>query len=185
MTMIRKAIVTTKTETWFNDSKTNRFVFRRQWSYEGEPVVKEKMALVITINPVSTEPFISDLTLMLIENNVRKLGLDGFIAVNLFSLVGKQKKKKYQVDKQGIEVIETLVKDKTITSIIFACGSILNNQEIALEQAQSIYRLLNANQKKQVRILTTEEGKIAHPLNAHVRAKWSLSKDVSILEKMD
>ena len=52
---------------------------------------EEKLAVVITIRPTDTEPFTNDLSMLLIEKNIKQLGFTGFIAVNLFSYTKSEK----------------------------------------------------------------------------------------------
>ena len=80
--MIEK-LVTTQTEVWRDPHHTHRYVFKRQWAIKGKEA-EDKLAVVITIRPTDTEPFTNDLSMLLIEKNIRQLGFTGFIAVNLF-----------------------------------------------------------------------------------------------------
>lgn len=82
--MIEKELVTTQTEVWRDPHQTHRYVFKRQWAIKGKEA-EEKLAVIITIRPTDTEPFTNDLSMLLIEKNIRQLGFTGFIAVNLFS----------------------------------------------------------------------------------------------------
>lgn len=83
--MIEKELVTTQTEVWRDPHQTHRYVFKRQWAIKGKEA-EEKLAVVITIRPTDTEPFTNDLSMLLIEKNIRQLGFTGFVAVNLFRI---------------------------------------------------------------------------------------------------
>ena len=82
---MKKELVTTQTEVWRDPHQTHRYVFKRQWAIKGKEA-EEKLAVVITIRPTDTEPFTNDLSMLLIEKNIRQLGFTGFIAVNLFRI---------------------------------------------------------------------------------------------------
>lgn len=170
--MIKKEFVTIQSEAWFDEKKEHRYVFRRQWSNAQNKDKEESLAVVVTIRPGGTAAHVEDLTMMLIEKNIRQLGFDGFIAVNLFSAIKLGTKE--GIDDNTLEVISTVLKDKQIGQVLFACGSILYTNKQARIQAQAIYDLLNVKQKKQARILIDPTtSRFAHPLCPFVRKSWS------------
>lgn len=66
--MIEKTQVITKTEVWRSKNKSHRYVFRRQWENvlpKGTKSKAESLAAVITIQPTDTDPYVSDLTVLL------------------------------------------------------------------------------------------------------------------------
>lgn len=171
--MIKKELVTVQSEAWFDDQKEHRYVFRRQWSNVQNKDKEESLAVVVTIRPGGTAAHVEDLTMMLVEKNVRQLGFDGFIAVNLFSAINSGTKD--GIDDNTLEVISTVLKDKQIDQVIFACGSIIYTNKVALSQTQDIFDLLSAKQKKQAKILVDPTtSRFAHPLCPYVRKSWSL-----------
>ena len=186
--MIKKEVVTMQSESWHNGSD-HRFVYRKQW-YEG---IKEDktgdIAVVITIRPTNTSAFVEDMTSLLVEKNIRHLGFSGFITVNLFSSVKAKNKATFLTgnDDQSIEVITTVLKEKRITRIIFAVGSIIHTNPIALDQAKKIYELLGAKQKKMVKVLVTPNtNNWAHPLNTSCRKEWLLNDiDPSVFDSSE
>lgn len=171
--MIKKELVTIQSESWFDDQKEHRYVFRRQWSSAQNKDKEDSLAVVVTIRPGGASPFVEDLTMMLIEKNVRQLEFDGFIAVNLFSAINSGTKT--GIDDNTLEVISTVLKGKQIGQVIFACGSILYTNKAAFSQAQAIFDLLSAKQKKQAKTLVDPTTtRFAHPLCPYVRKSWSL-----------
>lgn len=175
--MIKKQMSTTLTETW--SRKNHRYVFRRQWQ-EGDTENKENHAIsvILTIRPTTTAcPYIEDLTMLLIEKNVRKLGFTGFIAVNLFSSIEAKNKATFKKgnDENSQEVFQTVLSEKRVKQIIFACGSITKTNQLAMDQAKIYYELLTAKQKKMTKVLVDSSGSPAHPLNVQVRNDWLLT----------
>lgn len=161
--MIDKEIVTTKTEVWRDTKNTHRYVFRRQWSTGAKEEKIGPLAVVITIRPTSTEAFVTDLSLLLIEKNCRQLGFAGFIAVNLFSLVQQASSVRYQKanDSQSLEAIQTALAEKRVEQIIFACGSVTKTNQLAYHEMKELYNCLTEKQKKQTKVLVDTEGKVA------------------------
>lgn len=177
--MIKKEVITMQSESWFDESRTHRYVLRKQWHSGLKEDKDGPIALVITIRPTTTSAFVEDLTSLLVERNIRQLGFTGFIAVNLFSSINAKNKATFLNgnDEHSSDVISTVLKEKRISQIIFACGSILTNNVTASNQAAEIYEQLSAKQKKITRILVDpNSGKVAHPLNAWSRKEWVLDK---------
>lgn len=118
VTMIKKELVTIQSEAWFDEAKEHRYVFRLQWVNSSKEADKENsLAVVVTIHPGSVAAHVEDLTMLLVENNIRQLGFNGFIAVNLFSSTQANYKK--QSDGNTLEIISTVLKEKQISQIIF------------------------------------------------------------------
>lgn len=174
--MIDKEVVTTKTEVWSDKKSTHRYVFRRQWSTGTKEEKTGPLAVVITIRPTSTEAFVKDLSLLLIEKNCRQLGFAGFIAVNLFSLVQRSPRISYQKanDSYSLETIQTALSEKRVEQIIFACGSVTKTNQLASQEMKKLYNCLTEKQKRQTKVLVDPDGNAAHPLNVRVREKWAL-----------
>ena len=165
-----------QSESWKNES--HRYIYRKYW-YEG---IKEDrsgdIAVVITIRPTNTSAFVEDMTSLLVEKNIRQLEFSGLISLNLFSSIKAKNKATFLTgnDDQSSEVITTILKEKRITQIIFAVGSIIHTNSIALDQAKKIYESLSAKQKKMVKVLVTPHtNNWAHPLNTSCRKEWVLS----------
>lgn len=112
--MIKKEIITIHAEAWRSEDNVHKYVWRKQW-YEGLKEDKTgKLALVITIRPTNTSAFTEDLTSLLIEKNIRKLGFKGFVLVNLFSSIHAKSKATFLKgsDENTFEVISTILKEK-------------------------------------------------------------------------
>lgn len=175
--MIKKEIITIHAEAWRSEDNVHKYVWRKQW-YEGLKEDKTgKLALVITIRPTNTSAFTEDLTSLLIEKNIRKLVFKGFVLVNLFSSIHAKSKATFLKgsDENTFEVISTILKEKRIGQIIFACGSIVETNPLAMEQAKKIFTLLTAAQKEKAKLLCNgTTGKPAHPLSTQVRDQWVL-----------
>lgn len=184
--MFVREVVTTKTEVWKNEANSHRYVFRRQWYTGSKEDKTQPLAIVFTIRPANSEPYVTDLSLLLIEKNCRQLGFSGFIAVNLFSLIQKGNKINYKKgnDKHSLEAIEKALTEKRIQQIIFACGSIAKSNKIANELMIKIYDALSESQKSKVKVLVDSKGEYAHPLNVHVRDKWELMDYTEPLNKL-
>lgn len=135
---------------------------------------------MITIRPSDVEPFTTDLTLFLIEQNIRKLGnYSGFLAVNLFSSTELTTASSFAskgTDENTMETLSTALSQKGVDTIIFAVGSVINSNTIAFEQTKTIYNLLNTKQKEMTKVLTdTNTGNWSHPLNPACRKEWKLA----------
>lgn len=164
--MINKTMDTAIVEVWSSGTASDkqRYLFKKTWENKATNNI-----VVITIHPGSVDPFVSDLTTLFIEKHVRSLGYSGFLAVNLFSNTGSKRK---MVNDENKEAIQTVLKDKSITQIVIACGSILTTNKIAYNQCQSLYEGLPARLKKMTSLLVTDSDEIAHPLNVYSRLKW-------------
>ena len=182
--MINKQLITIKSEAWSDETNTHRYVLRREW-FEGTEDKKGDLAAVVTIRPSSTSPYTEDLTMMLIEKNVRQLGFSGFIAVNLFSSIEAKDRASFLkgMDKQSLEVFTTVLSEKRISQIIFAVGSIVKTNSVAMDQAKKCYNLLTPKQKKLTKVLVNSAGVIAHPLSVYARKKWLLGKTECLFSK--
>ena len=75
--------MTTQNESLARSSSNPSLCFQNDNGRSKERSGRE-LAVVITIRPTDTEPFTNDLSMLLIEKNIRQLGFTGFIAVNLF-----------------------------------------------------------------------------------------------------
>lgn len=177
--MIKKEMITIRSTSWYDVGQTHRYVLKKQWYKGTKEEQTENLAVVVTIRPTGTTPFVEDLSSLLIEKNVRQLGFTGFIAVNLFSSIKAKKKATFVTgaDENTFEVISTVLNDKGVKEIIFACGSILTTNSLALKQAKTIYDLLTVKQKKMTKMLINPtNGTFAHPLNVYSRKEWVLNE---------
>lgn len=177
--MINKTMDTAIVEVWSSGTASDkqRYLFKKTWGSDA----KNNM-VVITIHPGSTDPFVSDLTTLFIEKHVRSLGYSGFLAVNLFSNTGSKRK---MINDENKEAIQTVLKDKSITQIVIACGSILMTNKIAYNQCKSLYEGLPAKLKKMTSLLVTDNNEIAHPLNVYSRLRWHFKEVDAFFNETD
>lgn len=179
--MIEKKLEITKTEIWRDsEARKHRYVFRREWESAKSEKKAGPLAVVITIRPSDVEPYTSDLTLFLIEQNIRRLGdYSGFLAVNLFSSIEATTATTFATkgtDKDTMETLSTALSQKGVEMILFAVGSLIKTNTLAFEQTKAIYRLLTAKQKKMAKVLVDPStNNWSHPLNPSSRKEWKLA----------
>lgn len=147
-------------------NKHHRYVLSKQWS-------SKPMATVLTLYPSSSNLVEDDMTMMLITNNIHKLGYGGFYSVNLFS--------KYKIDKKNYMKATNIDNDyhilecvKKSSEIIFAYGSLpIKNKQVA-KRLNDLRNLLENNQlSHSIKYLTDEHQEVCfHPLASQVREKW-------------
>lgn len=167
--MTQKEQEIAETETWYSQDKKHRYLFKKTWSKGGEHI------LLLTINPASYEPYVQDLTTLLIEMNVRKLGVTGFCVINLFSRISKGtagRSSKWGITEKMNDLFKTIVSDKQIKKMVVAVGSITETNQTARKQLENFYGLLTAKQKKNIEVLVDVNGKSAHPLAPKMRNEW-------------
>lgn len=160
--------VNIKIEIVESSNKQHRYVLSKQWN-------DKPMVTVLTLYPSSSNLVGDDMTMMLITQNVYKLGYGGFYSVNLFS--------KYNIDKRNYLKATNVDNDyhivecvKNSSEIIFACGSLpLKNKQVA-KRLYKINQILEDNQLNQkIRYLTDRYQEINfHPLASKVRKSWIL-----------
>ena len=166
--MIQKRKITIQSESWSNTDGNHRYLLKKVWG-DGS------LAMIVTIHPTMIDPLALDMTTMLIQEQLRKQGFSGFLAVNLFSstkIKGTAQSLTGGSDDQTFAVIETCLAEKQLTEIIIGVGSILRTNELAKKQLDIFYGLLSTKQKKQVKILVDEEEHPAHPLAPKIRHEW-------------
>lgn len=176
--MIVKKGATITIENWLSDNNQHRYLQKRVWG-EGKNI-----AVVVTVHPGTADPIITDLTTMLIQTKVHELGHDGVFLVNLFSAINVTSKNKRAL-KQGFdihsfEVLDSVFSDKAVKSIIFGMGSIVANNQLAVEAFNEVLGKIPQAKRKLVKYLVTDEGKPAHPLFPSVRSGWVLSKEINL-----
>lgn len=161
---------TTKTEVWCSEDQVNRYLFKKTWGKA------DKQILLITINPVSCVPYVQDMTTMLIEEQVRKLGFNGFNVLNLFSKVTKGNTSRAV---QGLMIEEeqlfykNVMTDKAIKKYVVGVGSIIKKNQSAKKQLEKIHELFTPKQQKLLEVLVDMEGQPSHPLSPKMRYEWN------------
>ena len=160
--------VNIKIEIVESSNKQHRYVLSKQWN-------DKPMVTLLTLYPSSSNLVGDDMTMMLITQNVYKLGYGGFYSVNLFS--------KYNIDKKNYLKATNVDNDyhivecvKNSSEVIFACGSLpFKNKQVA-KRLYKINQILEDNQLNQkIRYLTDRHQEINfHPLASKVRKSWIL-----------
>lgn len=167
MTQIVKHTI--KTEAVFSEDRNHRLLLKKVWNS------KQPLVTVITKYPNLDGDIKSDLTTMLITNNVYEQSFGQLCLVNLFSNVNINK---------GIDEVEDLVHeetDKYITqaaessdTVILAWGS--TNSKNFTERIKEVNQLLE-EYKDKLRVLVNPDSKeICHPLNPKSRNFWMVEK---------
>lgn len=181
--MIVKKGATLTIENWLSDNNQHRYLQKRIWG-EGKNI-----AVVVTVHPGTADPVNADLTTLLIQNRVHKLGHDGVYLVNLFSAINVTSKNKRALkqgfDAHSFEVLDSVFSDKSVKAIIFGMGSIVANNQLAAEAFNEVLEKIPAAKRKMVKYLVNDDGKLVHPLFPSCRNGWMLSKEVDLDIKSD
>lgn len=150
-----------------SDDGKYRYILKKVWNKE------LPMVTVLTLYPANNKLIESDLTTMLITNNVYQLGYGGFFNVNLFPRVFTGKRE-YKSDKYNDDCILECVKNSEI--VVIACGSLIYNNKKVRKRYNELEVILK-NSKKNVKLVSlTDVNKenIYHPLSPKIRRKWYL-----------
>lgn len=177
--------VTIKSEVVFSDDLLHRYSLRKVW----EPDKPE--ALVISIIPSNLYNETSDLTTMLIMNNVSHLGFGSFTLCNLFSLCGIDLKKckdvKGLTNSDNNDMIASCLKritkneDNTIIIAWGKVGQTKRNQKREDEVLELIKPYF-----ERTRVIGDENGRFfLHPLTPAIRDHWTLRSWDDYQEYMD
>ncbi len=166
----KQSSVDIKIEIIESSNKHHRYVLSKQWS-------NKPMVTVLTLYPSSSNLVEDDMTMMLITNNIHKLGYGGFYSVNLFS--------KYKIDKKNYLKATNVDNDdhilecvKESSEVIFAYGSLpFKNKQVA-QRLSDVYTLLeNSQLNERIKYLTDKhQENCFHPLASQVREKWYTMK---------
>jgi len=160
---------TIRTETVFSEDKDHRLLLKKVWN------AKQPLATVITKYPNLDGDIKSDLTTMLITNNIFDQGFGGIYVVNLFTNVNTGK---------NINEVETMVHEEadkymiqaveSSDTVIFAWGS--TNSKLFTTRIKEVNQLLE-DYKDKLRILINPSSKeICHPLNPKSRNFWMVEQ---------
>lgn len=169
--MVKKqSNVSIKIEIIESSNRHHRYVLSKQWS-------NKPMVTVLTLYPSSSNLVEDDMTMMLITNNIHRLGYGGFYSVNLFS--------KYKIDKKNYLKATNVDNDdhilecvKESSEVIFAYGSLpFKNKQVA-QRLSDVYTLLeNSQLNERIKYLTDKhQENCFHPLASQVREKWYTMK---------
>lgn len=167
--MAKTEEISIKVKAIYNDERTHRYSLSKTWDS------KKSKALVIMKNPSSTEVIETDLTTMLVINNLGKLDYGSVTLCNLMSKLTQP----YNIDytsKEHIENLEEILKQaKSVDYIILAWGSYgIGNEKASFIQIELIKNLLVYKDKLMYLANPKDPCKIVHPLFPAVRSNWLL-----------
>ena len=159
----------------FNESKTHRYTLKRVWDE------KKPSAVIIMSNASTADIIKSDLTSMLIQNNLSALGYGSVIAVNLFSFMCQKLDLSGNLDdltdETNTQQIVQAVRDADIA--IVAIGTLASTYRKVEAYQQRLFDLLRKqNCLDKIHAITAPDGTEGlHPLSAKLRAgSWTLTK---------
>lgn len=161
-----------RSEVVFSDDYTHRFILRKEWNKE------KKKAVIIMIQPNTSDPYELDPTSVRVINNLNRLDYGYVDLVNLYSIITKKINLKDDDENLVREendgyILRACMKTDTI---ILAWGSI---EETSLKVAQRIQLLMTKLEplKDKMYIISDGETPVArHPLAPSVASHWNLKK---------
>ncbi len=161
----------------YNDSFTHRYSITKTWDN------KKTKALIIMKNPSSSELLESDLTTMLVINNLAKLDYGSVIVCNLMSTIQAP----YNCDttsKEHKENFEEILKQaKGVDYIIIGWGSYgVGNVKAQSLQSELLEKLLPYKDKIMYIANPRNPKSPVHPLFPQVRSNWLLKPYSDIVE---
>lgn len=158
---------TLKSKALFSDDMKHRLLLRREWDKT------RKSALVIMINPNTADTMYSDMTTMLVMNNLSALGFGSVNIVNLYSRITNKLSLRFNSDADLIDnEADGVINQYAAMSdaIVIAWGSVGNNSQRVRERQEEILTKLSSYKNKMYKI--GAEG--YHPLTPAVRCGWEL-----------
>lgn len=163
---------TIRTEAIFSEDKTQRYIYKKTWN-KNQPIVT-----VISISPSDRYNISSDLTTMLITNNVAELNYGGFELVNLISKVGVNAKKLKSLSDCYDEDTDKYIKDSVSSTelTILAWGKISETNKHFIERENEVMQLISDYSDKLYSIADMSGREGLHPLTPSVRGAWLLQK---------
>ncbi len=167
--MSKTTEITIKVKALYNDENTHRYSLLKTWDN------KKTKALVIMKNPSVSEIIETDLTTMLVINNLAKLDYGSVTICNLMSNINPTQIANTS-QKEYIENIKEIVKQaKSVDYIIIAWGSCgIGNEKISKMQNELIESLTIYKDKLMYLANPKEPLRIVHPLFPAVRSNWLL-----------
>lgn len=157
----------------YSDDGKHRYLYRRTWNSE------KPEAMVIMINPTSSDHLVMDLTTMLTINNLAELGFGSLCIVNLYSFITN----KIAVRWYGEDELNGPENDSEICKaaekaekIILAWGSFGHTTQRVINRKEAVIAMLSKHKKKFACIADSEGRKGLHPLTPSIRNSWSLTE---------
>lgn len=160
---------TIKLKAVYNDTRTHRYSLTKIWNS------KKSKALVIMKNPSSDELLETDLTTMLVMNNLSKLDYGSVTLCNLISNINAP----YIIDvacKEHTENFEEILKcAKTVDYVIIGWGTYgVGNVKVQTVQDELLNALLDYKEKLMYIANPKSPTSPVHPLYPLVRSNWLL-----------
>ncbi len=177
--MAKAKETTIKLKIMYSDDLKHRYSLTKTWDS------KKSKALIIMKNPSSSELLESDLTTMLVINNLAKLDYGSVTLCNILSKIQPP----YECDfttKEHTENFQEIVKlAKGVDYIIIGWGSFgVGNQQVKDVQDELITELLPYKEKLMYIANPRNPRMPVHPLYPQVRSNWLLKpySDIATLE---
>lgn len=155
-----------------SEDHQHRFVLQKSWNK------RKPMATIITLYPGGADLVVSDMTQMLITNELYKKGFGGFYSVNLFSEIGLYKKTSKKMKDVNNVVNNEIILEcaKKSKQVIFAWGSLPKKNALVNSHVENLVETLSGIKEKCV-VLSDDIGEgCYHPLASKVRYNWKLSQ---------
>lgn len=152
-----------------SEDHQQRFVLQKSWNK------RKPMATIITLYPGGADLVVSDMTQMLITNELYKKGFGGFYSVNLFSEIGLYSKSSKKINAPSNLVNNEIILEcaKKSEQVIFAWGSLPKTNTLVSKCVEDLVNKL-VEVKDRCFMLTDGVGENCyHPLASRVRYKWN------------
>lgn len=164
---------TIKVKAIFNEAMTHRYAFTKTWDST------KKKALVIMKNPASNGLVETDVTTMLVLNNLSQLDYGSVTICNIYSSINTSLQSMNSADDCKENFSEIAKQAKVADTIIIAWGSFgEGNQSVKTKQGE-LMDILKAYKDKLMYISNPKEiEKGVHPLCPSVRSRWNLKQYV-------
>ena len=170
---------TIKCEAVYNEDRTHRYIWRKCWSRE------KPMVTVVMLNPCADNLLISDLSSVLVTNNIARFEKYGGVnIVNLFSLLTPKLHLRGNVDEEinaleNDDFIKKAVDESAI--VVLAWGKAADSNQYIADRAVEVINMLK-DHKDKLYVITDGERNGLHPLTPQIRNYWELEK-VTLPEK--
>lgn len=152
-----------------SEDHRHRYVLQKVWNKQ------KPMVTIITLYPGSADLVVSDMTQMLITNELYKKNFGGFYSVNLFSEIGFYKKGNKKLKDINNMVNNEIILEcaKKSKQIIFAWGSLPKKNSLVNKRMEELVDKLS-EVKVNCFMLTDDIGEECyHPLATKVRYGWN------------
>ncbi|WP_195513947.1 DUF1643 domain-containing protein [Turicibacter sanguinis] len=161
-----------RSEAVFSDDYTHRFILRKEWNKE------KKKAVVIMIQPNTSDPYELDLTTVRVINNLNRLDYGYVDLVNTYSLITKKLNLRINEDDLVREENDGyIIRACTKTdAVILAWGSIEETSPKVAKRLEELMIKLEPFKDKMYIICDSYSRVARHPLAPSVSSYWNLVK---------